>query len=230
MSVSTDRITDEWAQRVKAEYHSAAITQHLTLWLIQMGASPDLIRAGLRVVEDELSHAELSHTVLVAAGGAMTKVLDRDQLRLSRGADQPLEYAVLLACIEFFCLGETVAVPLFSALRSGCTVPEARAALDRILVDEVRHRDFGWTLLEWLLGLPGGDAFRSVAHKELPRLLANQQLSYGDQGGAPMTETELSWGLMHSSRYAAILKRSTSKDFRPRFRALGISMPDLATR
>lgn len=49
-----------------------------------------------------------------------------------------------------FCLGETVAVRLFKRLREGATVPVARAALDRVLTDEVRHRDFGWLLLEWL--------------------------------------------------------------------------------
>ena len=40
---ASNAVRAEWARRVEAEYRSAAITQHLTLWLIQMGASPDLI-------------------------------------------------------------------------------------------------------------------------------------------------------------------------------------------
>ena len=54
---ATDAVRSEWLRRVEAEYRSAAITQHLTLWLIQIGASPDLLRAGLRIAGDELTHA-----------------------------------------------------------------------------------------------------------------------------------------------------------------------------
>ncbi|MFT3922445.1 MAG: hypothetical protein QM778_07925 [Myxococcales bacterium] len=39
-------------------------------------------------------------------------------------------------------------------------MPVARTALDRILRDEVRHREFGWAPLAWLLETPLGDAFR----------------------------------------------------------------------
>ena len=63
------RARDEWERRIEAEYRSAAITQNLVLWLIQMGASPDLVHDGLRIVTDEMAHAELSHAVFVAAGG-----------------------------------------------------------------------------------------------------------------------------------------------------------------
>ena len=62
-----------------------------------------------------------------------------------------------LATKWLFCLGETVAVPLFSHLRERCTESLPRAALDRILRDEVRHRDFGWDLLDWLCTSSIGD-------------------------------------------------------------------------
>ena len=75
------RIAQEWLRRVEAEYHSAAAAQHYTLWLIQAGASPDLIRDGLRIVEDELTHAELSYQVYKAAGGSSMPKLDRRPMR-----------------------------------------------------------------------------------------------------------------------------------------------------
>src|SRR5262245_36128671 len=65
----TEAVKYEWLRRVEAEYRSAARTQHLTLWLIQIGASPDLVRAGLRIAGDEIVHAEMSHRVFLAAGG-----------------------------------------------------------------------------------------------------------------------------------------------------------------
>ncbi|MEO7331341.1 MAG: ferritin-like domain-containing protein, partial [Minicystis sp.] len=52
---ASEAVRGEWLRRVQAEYRSAAVTQQLTLWLIQMGASPDLISAGLRIVRDELT-------------------------------------------------------------------------------------------------------------------------------------------------------------------------------
>lgn len=137
----TDAVRREWLRRVEAEYRSAALTQHLTLWLIQIGASPDLVRGGLRIAGDEIAHAEMSHRAYVAAGGDGGASLVRETLELARTPGEPLEHDVARVGVETFCLGETVAVPLFKELREPCTVPVARRALDRILRDEVRHRD-----------------------------------------------------------------------------------------
>src|SRR5436190_4493889 len=151
--VASNTVRAEWLRRIEAEYRSAAITQELTLWLIQIGASPDLIRAGLRIVSDELTHAEMSHRVFTAAKGTETPKLARESLALAGGRG-PLEHDVARIAANVFCLGETVAVPLFKELRAACPVAPAKRALDRILRDEVRHRDFGWTLLGWLFESP----------------------------------------------------------------------------
>src|SRR3954452_2268452 len=102
---ATDAVRLEWRRRVEAEYRSAAITQHLTLWLIQIGASPDLVRAGLRIASDEIKHAELSHRTFVAAGGEGGPRLARETLALVRHADAPLEHDVVRVGVEVFCLG-----------------------------------------------------------------------------------------------------------------------------
>ena len=147
---ASERVRAEWLRRVEAEYRSAAVTQHLTLWLIQIGASPDLLAAGLRIVRDELAHAAMSHRAFLAAGGAGGPAMARETLGLPRTAGA-LEDDVTRVCLDVFCLGETVAVRLFKELRQACDVPSARRVLDRVLRDEVRHRDFGWALLGWLL-------------------------------------------------------------------------------
>src|SRR3954449_9454804 len=106
----TDRVRDEWRARIAAEYTSAAITQHLVLWLIQAGAPPDLIDAGLAIVADELAHSRLSHEVYTAAGGTEPPALEREVLGIRR-ATRTLEHDILHAIVRVFCLGETVAVP-----------------------------------------------------------------------------------------------------------------------
>jgi hypothetical protein len=220
-------IASEWGRRVHAEYRSAAITQRLTLWLIQIGASPDLIEAGLRIVRDELAHARLSHKVFVAAGGRALQPLARESLDLKITAEA-LEIQTTRAAVAGYCLGETVAVPLFKMLRQDCTVAPARAALDRVLLDEVRHRDFGWLLLEHMLEHPSAPALRAQVESELAGMFSTLMASYGRSGGSAdgafaeaADPLERAWGLMPASWYRDVLERAFERDFRPRFGKLG---------
>lgn len=211
------RIAAEWRARIAAEYTSAAVTQHLVLWLIQVGAPPDLIDAGLAIVADELAHSRLSFEVYTAAGGTAPPALDRAALALPRTAE-PLELDILRVAVRVYCLGETVAVPLFRHLRERCTEPTARAALDRILVDEVRHRELGWDLLDWLSTIL--DAPAAVA-PWLPAMLAELHAVYGATD-PHITDEERAWGLAAPADYARILERTIERDFLPRFAARGI--------
>ena len=228
-AVVSERVRQEWRARIAAEYTSAAITQQLVLWLIQAGAPPDLIEAGLAIVADELAHSRISHDVYVEAGGDQPPAIDRTQLGIARGTDV-LELDILRTAVRVFCLGETVAVPLFRHLRERCTEPAARAALDRILRDEVRHRDFGWDLLDWLCTSPIGDDVPRLVTEQLPAMLADLEASYGtanptiagDDG--EMTEIERAWGLAPPREYAAILAHTIEKDYRPRFAVRSIAL------
>jgi hypothetical protein len=221
-------VQGEWLRRLEAEYRSAAITHQLTHWLIQIGAPPALIREGLRIVADELAHAELSERVHRAAGGAGAPAIARDTLALARSGAE-LEHDVAFVALQSFCLGETAAVRLFKRLRAHCTVPVARAALDRVLRDEVRHRDFGWKLLAWLLTLPGAPALRSAAFAALPAMIANLRAGYGgaeDPSAPPraMPAGDLRWGLMPSHEYRAAVALCIERDLRPRFARLSIEL------
>jgi len=238
-TAASDNVRAEWRARIAAEYGSAAITQHLTLWLIQVGASPELIDDGLRIVKDELEHARLSNEVYVAAGGTAPPALDRANLGLYRRESVPLELDLLRASIQIFALGETVAVPLFKHLREGTTVPTARVALDRVLRDEVRHRDFGWTLLDWFLTTPLAPDVPAIVAAELPAMFAGLERNYGqaDFGAGkgvapekpeaaaappPFDAADRAWGLAPAHEYAGILERTFARDYLPRFQARGI--------
>lgn len=221
---ASNLVRAEWLRRVEEEYRSASIAHHLTLWLFQIGASPDLIRAGLRIAEDELTHSELSHRAFVAAGGRGGPALARETLRLAHRENEPLEHDVARIAVRVFCLGETVAVPLFRALREGCTVPVARRVLDRVLLDEVRHRDFGWTLLDWLLELPSGPALRTIAERELPAYFGRLRQAYGANAKhlVAIDAADRAWGLMPPAEYAAAVERGLERDWIPRFASRGI--------
>jgi hypothetical protein len=221
---ASDLVREEWLRRVEAEYRSAAITHHLVLWMIQMGSSPDLIRAGMRIVDDELVHSETSWRTFVAAGGKGTPALARETLQLPRQANQPLELDVTRTVVNTFCIGETVAVPLFKHMRGGCTVPEARKVLDRVLRDEVRHRDFGWSSLTYLFGLPIAPTLRGLVLQELPLYFKRIRLVYGAQARQydQIAPADRAWGLIPPAEYASIVDRTLERDWIPRFDALGI--------
>lgn len=222
---ASDRVRLEWRNRIAAEYGSAAITQHFVLWLIQIGASPDLIDDGLVIVKDELTHAALSAEVHSAAGGDGAPAIDRATLGLPRRADVPLELDVLRAGLQVFCLNETVAVPLFSHLRRGATVPIARRALDRILKDEVRHRDFGWAVLDWLATTALAPALPGLIAAELPALFGQLERNYGagaDDLADDAPDDDRRWGLAPAREYATILADTFERDYKPRFTARGV--------
>jgi len=213
----------EWLRRVEAEYTSCAITASFVQWLIRLGAPPELIRDGLRIVDDELEHANLSHAVALEAGCTQRPALVQESLGLQR-SEAPLWLDALWAAVESFCLGETVAVPLFVAMRADCTTPSARAALDRIVRDEVRHRDFGWDCLDWFTQTHGDEARRQV-ERALPGMMQRLRRNYGQPGEAPSPETsaaDAQWGLLPIARYAEILERCVQRDYVPRFETLGI--------
>lgn len=217
---ATESVRREWTRRVEAEYRSSAHTQHLTLWLIQLAAPRELIDDGLRITADELDHAELSAAVCAEAGSTTAPALRQDDLQL-KVPPGTLEERALFATLEIFCLGETVAVPLFTELRRPCTVPIARAALDRVLKDEVRHRQFGWDLLDYFL--ERNPALAGVARSFLPGALLRLTQRYGVTTAGDVSPAESAWGLMAPARYAEILEATVHKEYEPRFRERALS-------
>jgi len=223
----------EWSRRIVAEYRSAALTSQLAHWMLQAVAPVDLIDEALAIVGDEMNHAALGHDVVVAARGTPAlPAMNQRELQLPRDLSAPLEHDLLRATLGIFVLGETVAVRLFKRLRQQCSVPIARTALDTILADEVRHRDFGWSTLEWLLSTPRAPEYRSIIHNELPGMLYAIATGYGESVvGDVAVETALfpnaarAWGLMPVAEYRAAVRQCWQDDYTPRFAALGITMP-----
>lgn len=215
-------VAGEWHRRTAAEYRSAAIASQVTSWLIQVGAPPDLIRDGLQVVDDELTHSELSFEVAAAAGGPAPPVLESGDLTLPAPNGALVDLS--LALVRFFCIGETVAVPMFRMLRKQATVPRCREVLDIVLRDEARHRQFGWDGLDWLLATHGPQV-STVVEAALPGMLDEVRQAYGglgDGANSALPPEAQAWGLAPRSAYAATITLALTDDVAPRLQARGL--------
>ncbi len=209
----------EWANRVQAEYRSAVSAARTVHLLLLCGLDEELARDGMRIVTDELDHARLSHEVRLALGGGDAPVPVEMAVP---AASPPLPELVDLA-VRDFCLGETFAVPLFAAMRLESTLPEVRAALERILRDEARHRQFGWDLLDALLEVDG-ETVRARVQLRLPGWLEGFRLAYGlGPSASPLTPEEEAAGLMAPARYNEVHDRCLAEDILPRLHERGIS-------
>ena len=223
---ATPRARQEWAHRVAAEYTSAATAAQVLQWSIRCGLPRPVLDTASRIVQDELDHAELSHACLVSLGGADAPI-DLDQARMAprmEPAAPPLA-ALLDAVFESFCFGETLAVPLFSAMRAHTTAPAARAALDRILRDEAVHRAFGWQALDALLDLDS-DGVRARVSAQLPGVTARFHAAYGAvPDGPPLTRSERAAGLLEPSSYRDIFEATLRGDIADRLARRDLPAP-----
>ncbi len=218
------RVIDEWRNRVAAEYRSAALTAQLAHWMIVAAFSEELVHAALGVVADELEHARLSSEVLVALTGRdEAPVLDARLL--SAPSDHGLLAGLLDSLVRNFCLGETLAVPLFAAMRRTTTLPAARAVVTRVLQDETRHRQFGWDALDELLEREF-TGVRARVGERLPGFLDELRALYAPPGTSePLTDDERAAGLIDVETYREVFRTTVDGDLRRRFEARGIPMP-----
>lgn len=126
------------------------------------------------------------------------------------------------AVLGELCLGETLAVPYFAAMRRRARHPAITPVLDRILQDEAVHRALGWELLDALIALEPG--VRGLAQARLPDLL-QRFAGYRDPPGAPpLDDEERACGLLDNAEYGEIFARTFAEDLAPRFARRGVDL------
>jgi len=220
------RIQEFWLEQTIAEYNSSARTVHLAHWMQHIAMSPDLIRDAIRIADDEMVHAQLCYATAVDAGYSSALPEDQFSLSLVETSDD-LRYSFLNVLVESYCFGETVAVPLFSAMRQETQQESALTVYNRVLEDEPRHAAFGWLTLAWC------DEHWSETREWLTTivpsaLLAMKAAYVTDETFKPsLSDEEHRWGMMDPSRYNEILFQSAKKTFSNRLSHYEISLDDM---
>jgi hypothetical protein len=215
-------VKDDWGRRAIVEHESASQTAELLVLLLGINASADACRACHRIVGDEINHSELSLDVLEVAGGsrdATAALRDRPPPLTTELGAPPLFRALAVAA-SLFCCGETVAVPLFKAMHGAARRKPAKDALAAILKDEGRHRAFGWSLLDELLGR-AGDAGKSFLGDRVEQYIDATRRAYQGPERA-LAPKESAWGLITASAYAAAVDDAVARVIRPGFASRGL--------
>jgi hypothetical protein len=138
-----------WPMRAAEELRSALIFRALARASARSPISAAWSGRFLAGAHDEIFHARLCAAVGARLGAAAPHYDARPvRARLARLAD-PTRRACALALIEV-AVGETISLAMFRAGRRAAREPLTRAALERILADEVRHQRLGWSAIaDW---------------------------------------------------------------------------------
>jgi hypothetical protein len=119
--------------------------------LIECRAPLDLIALATRFPLDEMVHVELCARMAMELGGGTEIIHDPHRLAMDAAQDLPPVLRAAELCVRFFCVGETLSIPLLRGTWKAAQHPLSKAVLGRIVKDEAAHGTFGWSFLEWAL-------------------------------------------------------------------------------
>lgn len=213
-----------WTAMAFQEHRTGAACAATLQSLIQARAPLDLISIATRFPLDELVHAELCSRVAMSFGGGAT--IEHDPAEMVPEVGSPDDDPLLKASNQvaaFFCVGETMSVPLLHGSWKAATHPLTRAVLKSIVDDEADHGTFGWAYLDWALphlgkedraalGATADDAIRGM------RASWKEILERPDAPDYPIGD----FGWMENEAYVSLAERSLKKLVIKPFRERGI--------
>ncbi len=190
--------------------------------LIECRAPLDLVAVASRFPLDEMVHVELCARMAMALGGG-TEIV-HDPLKLALDADpkwSPIVRAADLVA-RFFCVGETLSIPLLRGTWKAARHPLSKAILGRIVKDEAAHGTFGWTFMDWALPQLSDDDKVLVAKRAdlAIKAISRQWKALREKPKAKNAEAHpLGW--METEPYLALAERSMQTLVVDRFRTRG---------
>jgi hypothetical protein len=137
-----------WTMRAEQERESAGVFAALASALVDAGAPPQLAGVFTRVVADELAHWEMCATLAARLHAPAPRIVP---IARPTPADAHARRALALRLLLVEgAIGETLSCALFNRGRNLAREPCTRAALGRILRDEVGHARASWEALATL--------------------------------------------------------------------------------
>jgi hypothetical protein len=221
--------------RARKRWTSAAFQEHRTgvaccatlRALFECRAPVDLIALAARFPLDELVHVELCARMAMELGGGTEIHHDPDAMIAEASADLPPLLRAADGIVRFFCVGESVSIPLLRGTWHAARHPLPRAVLGRIVRDEAAHGSFGFTFLDWAIPQLSADEIAhlgraaDIAIRAVHRVWQKTARARGDEA-AQQAADALAW--LGSNEYLQIAHRAMEKRVREPLRARGIAL------
>lgn len=155
-----DALAARWRENGRTEHASVAAFARLTLDLMALGAPPELIHSANRDALDEIRHTERCFALAKSIDGrdigpgAFPEA--QDARTLPKNRTLALAQLAVDSLIDG-ALHEGLSARVLSRLQSRVEVPDIRAVVRELALDESRHAAHGWDAVEWCLA-EGGTA------------------------------------------------------------------------
>jgi hypothetical protein len=192
-----------WPMRAAEELRSALIFRALAHASAPAPITAAWTRRFQSAAQDEIAHARLCAAIGARLGADPPRWNAQPVRARLESMPDPLFRAAALTLVEV-AMGETISMAMFRAGRRDAVEPLTRAALERILTDEVRHQRLGWSAIAaWWPDLP-----------------AAIQRALQDEARAAL-------GAMEQQMAAPALRRlEANAPFSPDYAALGVLAPE----
>ena len=164
------RLAAYWTRVGLMEHASIAAFARFTLYLLAVGAPPDLVNLSQQAIGDETEHARLAFSLASAYGGAS---LGPGAIALDGSLDGFGVTDLVATLLREGCIGETVAAIEARDAQEDTQDPVVRKVLETIARDELRHAELAWRTLGWLV--LSGRVSRAAAQHEVAQALAEMK-------------------------------------------------------
>jgi hypothetical protein len=218
LSANLDIVKAEWSRRTLALYRSASITSEFLSWLVRLGFSPEALTAGHAVLGSKLDHADMAYEVFTSLGGENDPLdVSEGSLVIDQGWGRPTFDRLTLACVDVFCVSETLSAPLYSAMLDATRKPGPKQMLERIVGDADAMKAFGWKVMDEVIEMDGDGAREQIKHA-LPKFLSRVERAWGvipDGWMEPVGPHEKPFGLIPRAQYKREFYQSIAEEVLP---------------
>jgi hypothetical protein len=208
------RVGDAWLEAGLGEHASVAAFARFVLHLLSLGAPPDLVRAAIRAMDDEVEHARLCFGIARRFTGMPA---GPGPMNLSGVFAEPDDlHSILEAAILEGCIAETISARCAQESLKRLKDDSIQPALTRIAEDESRHADLSWDFVSWILA--SDPSLKDRAAACFARAL-DHQTSDLDEEPEECAAIE-DFGHLTTSSRAQLAQAVIQNDIRPRMDAL----------
>ena len=218
MAVNMDVVLAEWKARTLAEYRSASLAAEFQMWLIRLGFSVDVIQQCHEIVGHELAHSDLCWEVYATLGGEDDPLdCTEGSLAIPNAFGEPTFDRLVLACIDHWCVAETLAGPLYEAMTDKVAKSGPKKAVTRLAKDTKAHASFGWAVLDEAIE-QDDEYVLDIAKKAIPGFLSRVEGAWGiipDGWKEPVGPEEGKYGLIPRAVYKRCFYQSIADSVLP---------------